>query len=166
MTARTRSARRSNPQRMSNTSLAIQIRAPCARSIACKTWQPDTPPPLLPSTTPVHVRIESCLTIRLRPSSSRIQRSNRRACSAHAPPLQLQKLFDVSSSSRFFHTKIRPAQTVLATKRFTTCPLRDCSETSLSHFVPPSLSACHVATLHCDANLYKWVRLALTIFSR
>jgi hypothetical protein len=32
----TRSASRSNPQRMSVASLAIQIRAPCARSIACK----------------------------------------------------------------------------------------------------------------------------------
>jgi hypothetical protein len=36
MIALTRSARRSNPQRMSVASLAIQIRAPCARSIACK----------------------------------------------------------------------------------------------------------------------------------
>ena len=35
MTARTRSAKRSNPQRMSVASLAIQIRALCARSIAC-----------------------------------------------------------------------------------------------------------------------------------
>src|SRR6266403_5806730 len=56
MTARTRSARRSNPQRMSVASLAIQIRAPCARSIACKLGSPITPLPPLPPTTLAHVR--------------------------------------------------------------------------------------------------------------
>jgi hypothetical protein len=41
-TARTRFASRSNPQRMSVASLAIQIRAPRARSIACKLRSPIT----------------------------------------------------------------------------------------------------------------------------
>jgi hypothetical protein len=41
----TRSASRSNPQRMSVASLAIQIRAHSARSIGCKLGSPITPPP-------------------------------------------------------------------------------------------------------------------------
>src|SRR5215472_1922075 len=52
MTARTRSASRSNPQRMSVASLAIQIRAPCARSIACKLGSPIILWPLPKPATP------------------------------------------------------------------------------------------------------------------
>src|ERR1700741_190664 len=60
MTARTRSARRSKPQRMSVASLAIQIRAPCARSIACRLGSPiPTLPPVLTETS-VHI---SCGTL-------------------------------------------------------------------------------------------------------
>src|SRR6185369_5620604 len=55
-TAFTRSASRSNPQRMSVASLAIQIRAPCERSIACKLGSPITllppPPPAIPAHVP------------------------------------------------------------------------------------------------------------------
>src|SRR5206468_10534943 len=47
---------RSNPQRMSVASLAIQIRAPCERSIACKLGSPITllppPPPAIPAHVP------------------------------------------------------------------------------------------------------------------
>src|SRR5712691_11259873 len=90
MTARPRSASRSNPQRMSVASLAIQIRAPCARSIACKLGSPITPPPPLPPTMPAHARHR----IRASPSgfahsSVGFQRSHRQACSAPAPPLAL-----------------------------------------------------------------------------
>src|ERR1700739_3520373 len=60
MTARTRSARRSNPQRMSVASLAIQIRAPCARSIACRLGSPITTPPPVLTENSVHI---SCGTL-------------------------------------------------------------------------------------------------------
>ena len=90
MTARTRSARRSNPQRMSVASLAIQIRALCAPSIACKLGGPITPPPPLPPTRRAHVRNRILASPSgFACSSVGFQRSNRRACSAHAPPLAL-----------------------------------------------------------------------------
>src|SRR5260370_14978485 len=90
MTARTRSDRRSNPQRMSVASLAIQIRAPCARSIACKLGSPITPPPPLPPTTLAHVRHRILASpAGFAHSSVGFQRSNRQACSAQAPPLAL-----------------------------------------------------------------------------
>ena len=59
ITARTRSASRSNPQRMSVASLAIQMRAPCASSIACKLGSPITPLPPPPPAAPAQVRIKS-----------------------------------------------------------------------------------------------------------
>src|SRR6266699_7133936 len=92
MTTFTRSAKRSNPQRMSVASLAIQIRAPCARSIACRLGSPITPPPPLPPTTPAHVRHRILASPSgFAHSSVGFQRSNRRACSAHAPPLALPR---------------------------------------------------------------------------
>ena len=90
MTARPRSARRSNPQRMSVASLAIQIRAPCARSIACRLGSPITPPPPLPPATPAHVRHRILASPSgFGHSSIGFQHSNRQACSAQAPSLAL-----------------------------------------------------------------------------
>src|SRR5437762_2129598 len=56
ITARTRSASRSNPQRMSMASLASQIRVSCARSIACKLGSPITTPSPPPPVTRAHAR--------------------------------------------------------------------------------------------------------------
>src|SRR5437762_4236699 len=56
ITARTRSASRSNPQRMSMASLASQIRVSCARSIACKLGSPITTSPPPPPVTRAHAR--------------------------------------------------------------------------------------------------------------
>src|SRR5208283_207004 len=90
MTALTRSAKRSNPQRMSVASLAIQIRAPCARSIACKLGNPITPPSPPPPATPAPVRHR----ILVPPSGSGhsaagFQHAHRLLRSALPPPLAL-----------------------------------------------------------------------------
>src|SRR5439155_17586917 len=47
---------RSNPQRMSMTSLASQIRVSCARSIACRLGSPITTLSPPPPVTPAHAR--------------------------------------------------------------------------------------------------------------
>src|SRR6516164_89813 len=90
MTALTRSARRSNPHRMSVASLAIQIRVPCARSIACKLGSPITPPPPLTPVTLAHVRHRTLASpAGFAHSAIGFQHPHRPACSAHTPSLAL-----------------------------------------------------------------------------
>jgi len=90
MIALTRSARRSNPQRMSVASLAIQIRPPCARSIACKLGSPIILRPLPPRAVLAHAprRIPSSRSGSGR-SSIGFQHPHRRTCSVSAPSLAL-----------------------------------------------------------------------------
>jgi len=82
--------RRSNPQRMSVASLAIQIRPPCPRSIACKLGSPIILRTLPPRAVLAHAprRIPSSRSGSGR-SSIGFQHPHRRTCSVSAPSLTL-----------------------------------------------------------------------------
>jgi hypothetical protein len=169
MTARTRSARRSNPQRMSVASLAIQIRAPCARSIACRLGSPITPPPPLPLATPAHVRHRILASP---PDFGRsligFQHSNRRTRSAHArrlalPGTLLACLPPIASSTRrsMVGTNCARGKMLALSVRygFARKPAFATSST-------PSLSACSHRNIAVPREyLQDAVRLALTLIS-
>jgi len=106
MTARTRSASRSNPQRMSVASLAIQIRAPCARSIACKLGSPITLPPLPKRATPAHARRRILVPpLGSGHSAVGVPQASPLWCAAAALPCTSRNRALALSRSRFLHAK-------------------------------------------------------------
>src|SRR5258706_11110843 len=93
------------------------------------------------------------LTIRLRPFLSRISTLESPGVLGPCPATCTSRnFFDVSSSSRFFHTKkygrLKPCSRQNA---FTLSPLPDCSETSLRHFIQ-ALFERLVMSQHCIAT--------------
>ncbi len=169
MTARTRSAKRSNPQRMSVASLAIQIRAPCARSIACKLGSPITPLPPLPPTTLAHVRHR----ILASPSGFAHSAAGLRSTS---PPISwpgLRHLHFNESRRRVFPqpffppVEMRRAQLLLSAELRHTLPaphLFGNQSAPLRPCISVSFSLRHRATLLCDDHLPQdAVHVALTV---
>jgi hypothetical protein len=122
---------------MSVASLAIQIRAPCARSMACKLGSPITllPPP--PPTIPAHVP-DQILAL---PSGSGHSAAELRSASRQASWPGLRHLHFHESRRRVFPqpflppVEMRRAQLPLSAERRHTLPLCICSEISLRHFV-------------------------------
>ena len=173
--------RRSNPQRMSVASLAIQIRPPCAGSIACKLGSPIILRPLPPRAVLAHVprRIPSSRSGFGR-SSIGFQHPHRRTCSVSVPSLTLPGNSSacpaVAASSRQKSTA--GANRAHGKTHSPICPLRACSDTSLRHFAHAFLNRC-VTPLHCHEpraftrwgsfsshSFSKWLKYSSQVSSR
>src|SRR5260370_42432782 len=119
-----------------------------------QTWQPDHS---AASTTTNNARTCSAsnpgLTIRLRPFLSRISTLESPGVLDPCPATCTSRNFvGVSSSSRFFHTKKYGRHKPCSRQNaFTLCSLRDCSETSLRHFLQAFFERL-VMSQHCIAT--------------
>jgi hypothetical protein len=143
---------------MSVTSLAIQIRTPCARSIACKLGSPITSPPPPPSTTPALFRVESSPYHQASP----ILQSDFNTRIVWQPRRRLRHLHFQEFRRRPFaqpflpHKEIRPAQTTLTAECRHGLPATRLLANQPSPLRPCLLRAFgHVATLRCDGVFHK-----------